>query len=195
MALHRSWMSNKLVVKKSNTHNKGVFAKRAISKGERVAIFGGDILRIDEIMRLPGRLRRYPMQIEERFVLGARTGEPEDTDYFNHSCNPNAGFRGQVFLVALRNIGAGEEVTFDYAMVVSPSADCEVVFKMTCRCGAPQCRRCITEDDWALPELQRRYRGYFSQYLQEKIDLQKQQKHSRTSALTDSASADILREL
>jgi SET domain-containing protein len=173
MAVRRSWMSNKLVVKKSSTHSKGVFAKKTISKGERVAIFGGDIMCIDEITNLPEPLRRYPMQIEERFALGTRAGEPEDTDYFNHSCSPNTGFRGQVFLVALRNIRRGEEVTFDYAMVVSPSVGCNVAFEMTCQCGAPECRRCITEHDWALPELQRRYRGYFSQYLQEKIDKQR----------------------
>ena len=70
MALHNSWMSNKLVVKLSRTHDKGVFARRAISKGERVAIFGGDIIRIDEIPTLPPGLQRYTMQIEERFVLG-----------------------------------------------------------------------------------------------------------------------------
>jgi SET domain-containing protein len=170
MSLGRSWMNPKLVVKRSRSHEKGVFAKKAISKGERVAILGGDIMRIAEIERLPMPLRRYPMQIEERFVLGTRAGEPEDTDYFNHCCNPNTGFRGQVFLVALRNIQVGEEVTFDYAMVVSPSVGCKITFEMTCSCGAPGCRRSITERDWTIPELQDRYRGYFSQYLQEKID-------------------------
>ena len=173
MALYNSWMSNKLVVKPSHTHDKGVFAKKAISKGERVAIFGGDIIRIDEIPTLPLRLRQYTMQIEERFVLGARRGQPEDTDYFNHSCNPNVGFRGQVFLVALRDIRAGEEVTFDYAMVVSPSRGSDVTFQMSCRCGTSKCRRSITESDWTLPDLQRRYDGYFSQYLQEKINAAK----------------------
>jgi SET domain-containing protein len=176
MALHNSWMSNKLVVKLSRTHDKGVFARRAISKGERVAIFGGDIIRIDEIPTLPPGLQRYTMQIEERFVLGTRSGEPEDTDYFNHSCSPNAGFRGQVFLVALRAIRAGEEVTFDYAMVVSPSMGCDITFQMICRCGVSKCRRSITENDWTLPELQRRYNGYFSQYLQEKINAVKRRK-------------------
>jgi hypothetical protein len=41
---------------------------------------------------------------------------------------------------------------------------------MQCVCGSEKCRRKITEEDWRLPELRRRYKGYFSQYLQEKID-------------------------
>jgi uncharacterized protein len=176
MALNNSWISNKLVVKSSRTHAKGVFARKAISQGERVAIFGGDVIRIDEIPTLPPRLRRYTMQIEERFVLGTRIGEPEDTDYFNHSCSPNVGFRGQIFLVALRAIRTGEEVTFDYAMVVSPSIGSDIAFQMICRCGTSKCRRSITESDWTLPDLQRRYDGYFSQYLQERINAAKRKK-------------------
>jgi len=176
MALHSSWMSNKLVVKPSRTHDQGVFARKAIAKGERVAIFGGDIIRIDEIPTLPRRLRQYTMQIEERFVLGTRSGQLEDTDYFNHSCSPNVGFRGQVFLVALRPIRPGEEVTFDYAMVVSPSVGSDITFQMSCQCGTSKCRRSISESDWTLPDLQRRYDGYFSQYLQEKINAAKRRK-------------------
>ena len=171
MGLHSSWMSDKVEVRGSPAHGRGVFARDPLARGERLAIFGGDVMLIDEIKDLPEPLRGYPMQIEERFVLGARSaGEPEDTDFFNHSCDPNCGFKGQLFLVALRDIEAGEEVTFDYAMVVSRSVHSDIVFEMACHCGAPLCRRLITEDDWMRPDLQRRYRGHFSQYLQDKID-------------------------
>jgi hypothetical protein len=88
MALNNSWISNKLVVKSSRTHAKGVFARKAISQGERVAIFGGDVIRIDEIPTLPPRLRRYTMQIEERFVLGTRIGEPERYGLFQSQLQP-----------------------------------------------------------------------------------------------------------
>jgi SET domain-containing protein len=171
MALRSSWMSAKLEVRQSAAHRKGVFATQPIPKAERLAIFGGDIMWIDEIKSLPDSLRSYPMQIEERFVLGARHAtEPEDADFFNHSCNPNCGFKGQLFLVAMRDIALGEEVTFDYAMVVSRSVDSDIVFEMTCHCGAAECRKVITEADWMRADLQRRYRDHFSQYLQEKIE-------------------------
>ncbi len=171
MGTKSSWLNPKLLVRRSNVHKRGVFAKRDIKKGERLAIFGGDIMLIDEIDSLPASVQEYPMQIEERFVLGSRNAQdPEDADFFNHSCEPNSGFRGQIFLVAMRHIRAGEEITFDYAMVVSKSVGSDIVFEMKCKCGAKGCRNKITEDDWQMPELQEKYRGYFSEYIQEKID-------------------------
>jgi hypothetical protein len=59
-------------------------------------------------------------------------------------------------------------------MVVSQSVGSAVVFEMDCLCGARQCRRTITEKDWQLPHLQKRYGGYFSQYIQDKIDAEEQ---------------------
>jgi uncharacterized protein len=170
MLIH-SWLNPRAHARRSNSHGHGVFALQNIEKGERIAILGGDIMTIDEIDSLPVELQDYPMQIEERFVIGSRTNkEAEDTDFFNHSCDPNAGIRGQIFLVAMRPIAKGEEITFDYAMTVSESAGSDIVFEMKCECGSPRCRGMITENDWKSPELQARYRGYFSQYIQEKID-------------------------
>jgi SET domain-containing protein len=164
-------MSAKLEVRPSARHAKGIFTRQAIQRGERLAIFGGDVMWIDEIKSMSDELSDYPMQIEERFVLGSRhADEPEDTDFFNHSCDPNSGFKGQIFLVALRDIQVDEEITFDYAMILSESVGSDIVFEMACSCGAPNCRKTITENDWKLRELQERYRGYFSQYLQEKIE-------------------------
>ena len=165
-----SWLHPNLERRISNTHGGGIFARADITKGERLAIFGGKIMLIDEMYELPENMQGYTMQIEERFVIGPATTIPEDTDFFNHSCDPNSGFRGQVFLVAMRDIGAGEEVTFDYAMTVSESVGSDMVFAMACACGSPGCRKTITEQDWMLPGLQERYKGYFSQYIQEKID-------------------------
>lgn len=174
MGTKHSWMNPKLKVRASRKNMKGVFAKARIRKGERLAVFGGDIMLIDEIDAMPERLQGYPMQIEERFVLGSRTATaPEDTDFFNHSCRPNSGFSGQIFLVAMRTIERGEEVTFDYAMVVSESVHSDIVFEMKCNCQSRRCRKQITENDWKLAELRQEYDGFFSQYLQEKIDREK----------------------
>jgi hypothetical protein len=125
---------------------------------------------IDEMYQFPENMQKYTMQIEERFILTSPHAIPEDTDYFNHSCDPNSGFKGQIFLVALRDIKAGEEITFDYGMTVSESVGSDMVFTMDCMCGSPHCRKKITEQDWKLPELQVRYKGYFSQYIQDKIE-------------------------
>lgn len=170
MLLPHSWIHDHAAVRTSPTTGRGVFATAPIAAGERVAIFGGDILDIDEILQLPEHMRPYTMQIEERFVLAVRGGQvAEDTDFFNHSCEPSCGFRGTIFLVAMRDIAAGEELTFDYAMVVSRTQGHQVTFAMPCRCGTPRCRGEITEDDWQRPELRARYRGFFSQYLEDRL--------------------------
>jgi hypothetical protein len=68
-------------------------------------------------------------------------------------------------LVAMRDIASREDISFDYAMT-----DGEPYDEFTCACGAPQCRGRVTGNDWRLPELWRRYEGYFSPYLQRRID-------------------------
>lgn len=45
-------------------------------------------------------------------------------------------------------------------------------FRMPCSCESAECRGTVTGDDWQMPELRRRYRGLFSPYLQQKIDLE-----------------------
>ena len=166
-----SWMNPHLEVRSAEDRGQGVFAKHPIKKQERLAIFGGDIMLIDELKTIPVEFQMYALQIEERFVMGMRRPtQSESTDYFNPSCNPNAGIRGQIFLVAMRDIAEDEEVTFDYAMVVSESENSDLVFSMDCMCGTDQCRKTITENDWKFESLQKKYAGYFSQYLQEKIN-------------------------
>ena len=165
-----SWLHPRLEKQRSGTQGWGIVARADIRKDERLAIFGGKIMLIDEMYQLPGDMQRYTMQIEERFVLGPADTIPEDTDFFNHSCDPNSGFKGQVFLVAMRDISAGEEITFDYAMTVSESVGSDMVFTLDCACGSPLCRKMITEQDWMLPGLQVRYKGYFSHYIQDRIE-------------------------
>lgn len=169
MITGNSWLNPKLKVREAKSHGKGIFAAEDIKHEERLAIFGGSVMLIDEISSLPENVQDYAMQIEERFVFGNKTSIPEDTDYFNHSCDPNSGFHGQLFLVAMRDIAKGEEITFDYAMVVSESVGSNIVFEMDCKCGSPNCRRKITENDWKIPELRKKYKDYFSEYVKQKI--------------------------
>jgi len=89
--------------------------------------------------------------------------------HLNHSCEPNLGLQGQVVYVALRDIEIDEELTFDYAM-----SDDEF-YEMKCRCGASTCRGTITGLDWRKPEIQKKYDGYFSWFIQRQIDTQKRQ--------------------
>ena len=81
----------------------------------------------------------------------------------NHSCDPNIGVQGQIIFVAMRDINAGEELTHDWATTDDDT------YEMACACGAPQCRKIITGQDWRRQDVQEKYRDYMSWYLQEKI--------------------------
>lgn len=104
------------------------------------------------------------MQVEEELYLTSIT-LGEQPDYINHSCDPNAGLSGQISVVAMRDIAKGEEVTFDYAMADGSSYD-----EFPCACGASTCRGLVSGDDWRNQILWHRYRGFFSPYLQRRID-------------------------
>lgn len=163
-----SWLNPKCQVRKIACGH-GVFAEENIQRDDIIAIFGGHIMHIqDEPVFSDGR-GDYALQITEDFVLGPSShDEIEAADFFNHSCDPNAGFRGQIVLVAMRNIAANEQVTFDYAMCLDSSAGMKYEFQ--CTCGSAECRKTITNSDWRIPRLQERYGGYFQWYLQEKCN-------------------------
>jgi len=144
---------------------KGVFAKQNIGKGELLVIFGGYIMTLEEEQKLPLGMRDYAHQIAQNFVIGINKAKDiQPVDFLNHSCNPNAGFNGQIFLVAMRDIKKGEQITFDYAMVLSVES-----YDIECLCGSKNCRGRITGNDWKIPGLQKKYKGYFQPYLEKKI--------------------------
>ena len=170
MRFFHSWLNPKLEVRTDKSGQAGIFARESLWKGEKLAVFGGHVMLISEAPPM-GTGGDYALQIDEQFVLGTRHGhEIEDTDFFNHSCSPNAGFDSTITLVAMRAIAQDEQITFDYAMCLHASRWRQTPYRMQCQCGAQRCRGFVTEDDWRNPELQHRYKGFFSGYLQKKIE-------------------------
>jgi uncharacterized protein len=162
-----SWVSPK--VKKgdpSRLHGRGLFAAEPIGTGEVVAVKGGHIVDTEALARLSLGLQNSEIQITERLHLAALTEDEYEAVmlFLNHSCEPNVGFAGNVVLVAMRDVAVDEELTTDYALFDTS------VGEIACACGASTCRRRVTGQDWKLPELQARYSGYFSWYLQRRID-------------------------
>lgn len=157
-----SYLSPKLEGRSRPDGSKAVYAHQPVRAGERLAVFGGEVVAWEELIQIPPLMRRYSIQVEEGlYLITSREGPG---DWVNHSCTPNAGLQGQITVVALRNIAAGEEVCFDYAMSDGSPYD-----EFECQCGSANCRGQVTGNDWLNPELQRRYAGYFSPYLQQRI--------------------------
>jgi SET domain-containing protein len=161
-----SYISPKAAVKPSGIQGRGLFAVSRIRKGEVVAVKGGHIFDRQTLDRVKDTLGPAEIQIGDDLFIGPLTlSEREGSMIFsNHSCDPNIGVRGQVVFVAMRNIKAGEELTHDWAMTDDDN------FKMDCNCRATGCRGIITGKDWTKKGLQEKYRGYFSAYLQAKIE-------------------------
>jgi len=149
----------------SGIAGRGLVALEQIERGEVVAVKGGHIVTTAVLQSLPARLQNSEVQITDGLHLVAlKDDEYESVMLFiNHSCEPNVGFAGNVVLVAMRDIAAGEELTTDYALF----DDYEGTMK--CSCGRSLCRRRIGGRDWQRPDLQQRYRGYFSWYLERQI--------------------------
>ncbi len=144
---------------------RGLFAVEPIAAGEVVAIKGGHIVTTEAVRSLPERLQNSEIQISDGFCLVAlEEAEYEPVMLFlNHCCEPNVGFAGNIVLVAMRDVAAGEELTTDYALFDDYDGG------MECQCGAPSCRRRIGGRDWQRPDLQRKYGSYFSSYLRARI--------------------------
>ena len=96
------------------------------------------------------------IQIEDDLYIAPKSAGEVEANLLclNHSCHPNVGVRGQITFVAMQDIAAGSELTIDYAMI-----DGDPNERLECSCGAPECRRVITGNDWQRPELQQRYAG------------------------------------
>lgn len=81
----------------------------------------------------------------------------------NHSCDPNVWFTDEVTLVTRRDIGPDEALTIDYALWGGQSP------WRGCRCGAGVCRGTVSADDWQQIDLQSRYAGHWSPYIEARI--------------------------
>ena len=149
----------------SDIEGRGLFAVAPIAAGEIVAIKGGHIVDTATLHALPERLQNSDVQIADGFHLAAlEEAEYEPVMLFlNHSCEPNVGFAGNIVLVAMRDIAAGEELTTDYALFDDYDGE------MECHCGTASCRGVISGRDWQRPELQQRYGDHFSWYLRRRF--------------------------
>lgn len=125
----------------------GVFANRDIAAGETILRFSGPVIDFAETRRR-GPKECMAMQIGPDRYLDTR---PPGV-FVNHSCDPNAGIREDVRLVALRLIRRGEEIRFDYSTTME-----EQSFTMRCLCGAPECRGTVADFSLLPEQVQARY--------------------------------------
>jgi SET domain-containing protein len=139
--------SRRIQVRRSGVHGKGVFALKPIAAGETLIEYVGELITWKEA------LRRHPhdpsdpnhtfyFHIDDGHVIDALYGG-NASRWINHSCDPNCEadeVEGRVFIKALRRIRAGEELNYNYGLVLDGPITAKERAEYPCWCGAAQCR-------------------------------------------------------
>ncbi len=134
-------------VKRSTVHGRGVFAMVEMAAGELILEYTG------EIIDWPEALRRHPhdpsdpnhtfyFSLEDGRVIDANHGG-NSSRWINHACEPNCiadETDGRVFIRALLPLNPGDELFYDYGLVLDERITPKLKKQYACRCGAPSCR-------------------------------------------------------
>lgn len=134
-------------VRHSKIHGNGVFATRKIAAGARIIEYQGK--RITE-KQAEKRFGLDPDNPHHTFFFSLDSGKLIDggdggneARWINHSCAPNCEAqeeKGRVFIHALRDIARGEELNYDYGLVIDEKMNKTLRKAYECRCGNPECR-------------------------------------------------------
>lgn len=133
-------------VRDSPVHGRGVFATRSIPAGTRLVEYTGRRLRADEV----DQRVQHPEDQFHTFLFSLGSGDfidaaqgGSDARFINHSCEPNCDRveeEGRIFIEALHDIAAGEELNYDYSLQLDVEQTLSIQRAFACRCGAARCR-------------------------------------------------------
>lgn len=137
----------RIQVRRSGVHGKGMYALLPLAKGEVLIEYTGEVIDWTEA------LKRHPhdpndphhtfyFSIDEDHVIDAKFGG-NASRWINHSCKPNCEADeqdGRVFIKTLRKIAPGEELFYDYGLVIDGKHRKKLKKQYACHCGAKKCR-------------------------------------------------------
>ncbi len=153
----------RIQVRRSGVHGKGVFALQDIAEGETVIEYVGEIISWDEAQDRHPHDPQDPnhtfyFHVNEDKVIDALHGG-NSSRWINHSCDANCEADEQnerIFIKALRNIHAGEELNYDYGLIIDEPYTKKLLAEYPCWCGSANCRGTLLspkdrEDTPAIP--------------------------------------------
>ena len=127
-------------IKKSNIDKRGLYASKNIKTGEKIIEYIGRLISKKDAetnSKFDNKKDIYLFNINKKWDL--------DGDYrwntarlINHSCNPNCEVEGKglkLWIVAIKDIKKGEELSYDYGFSYSK----EDLKNFVCRCGSKKC--------------------------------------------------------
>ncbi|MEO5829043.1 MAG: SET domain-containing protein-lysine N-methyltransferase [Rhodanobacter sp.] len=146
-------MSRRFVARRSPIHGNGVFATAPIGKGEEIIEYKGKLISHDEADDLYGdggeTGHTFLFTLNDDYIINANQNG-NAARWINHSCAPNCSAmveesasgnprRDKVVIEALRNIKPGEELTYDYGIVLEVPHTARLKKLWVCLCGSPNC--------------------------------------------------------
>jgi SET domain-containing protein len=120
---------------RSHIDGKGVFAAQPIKKGTRIIEYTGEKISRQDATERVARGNVYVFFFDIHYDIDGNT-PTNRARYINHSCDPNCIsdiIAGRIWIIALRDIQQGEELTYDYGL------ELEGYEQRPCRCGAKVC--------------------------------------------------------
>ncbi len=137
----------RIEVRASGVHGKGVFALVPIEKGDLVIEYRGEVITWKQAeKRHPhdpdNPFHTFYFHVDDKHVIDGKV-HGNEAKWINHSCAPNCEadeVKGRIFVKALRRIKVGEELNYDYGLVLEGRHTAKVKLQYECRCGAAACR-------------------------------------------------------
>lgn len=139
--------ARRIQVRRSGVHGKGVFAVVDLAEGETLVEYRGEVVTWDEAQDRHPHDPANPNHTfffhvdEDRVIDGGVNGN--SARWINHSCDPNCEAderKGRIFIQAIRNIAAGEELFYDYGLMIEERYTKKLKAEYPCWCGAASCR-------------------------------------------------------
>lgn len=142
---HTSHVTGCVTVKRSAVHGRGVFARKLFRKGQRIIEYTGRRVLWADVPDELDDPRMYFFAIGDGKWVIDPSVKGNEARFINHSCDPNCEIREtrrRIFIHALRNIGPGEELFYDYHLETDPDVPRtkEIEAEAPCHCGARNCR-------------------------------------------------------
>jgi SET domain-containing protein len=146
-------MTRRIAARRSPIHGNGVFAVAPIAAGEELIQYKGALMTHAEADTKYGdggeTGHTFLFTLNETYLIDAnRNGNI--ARWINHSCAPNCRAlveesasgdprKDKVVIESIRAIKPGEELTYDYGIVLDAPHTARLKKLWACLCGAPNC--------------------------------------------------------
>ncbi|MFT3755133.1 MAG: SET domain-containing protein-lysine N-methyltransferase [Pseudoxanthomonas sp.] len=147
-------MANKKIeARKSDIHGNGVFAIAPIKKDEFIIEYKGKRRSHDEVDEDDTgdaeSGHTFLFTLNDEYVIDANH-KGNRARWINHSCDPNCEAvideheggnrkKDRIYIQAMRNIKPGEELTYNYGIVLDQPHTARLKKVWACRCGSKKC--------------------------------------------------------